>query len=209
MQLDTLVSTETQTALIEAFKNGYETPCENFNEFVGHNGNTFGFELHHTIKHAIAEKAEKSSEMKVLKQKPGFLLKIGKLSVSFYRVGRSTDDKVENAFPLNKSAGLRAEKSQLAFDFDDSSEEQNEKHVIVHIGNATDGLLGLYLCEVGKTLNGVITEWKSIYTIWELPEDNQDSLLNNVLTQPVADAVEVMDETVLTKREVKVEKGRN
>lgn len=208
MELSEMVSKDVKQALVEAFKEGYEPPSEHFNEFVGHNGNTFGFELHHTIKYALTEKAEKyPSEMSVLKYSPGFLFKLGNYTVSFYRVGRDKADNINSSFPLNKRAGLRAEMAeQLSFNIEGPSKEVNNKHVIVHIGNAQEGLLGLYLCEVGKTVNGAIAEWKNIYPIWESSEENFVQEQGKEDTDTLQDIVDIKDETIIRKRGVDIGK---
>jgi hypothetical protein len=171
MHLDDLLGTDRAAGLRRAFlgaiNDAYTENCGRYSDELGDNALTFAVAVVHNLRHMLEHALEFATGIKITRPRNSFQIEIdARWAVHFYKGGSSGGDIGEIRFDQSRTklelVSANADQLALVFDEGDSAPTARDvRHlVVVHVGNAEDGLTGAWLgAPVLSPVNGFQWLW--------------------------------------------------
>lgn len=161
------LASELERPLLKALRNAYVAACEQYAEYDGANGSTFGTNVYHFSNHELVLAAKTDPLLKITSHQPPFRFTAGAYEFCCHRVGRSETDDIWTHFPNAKGATAMVSRQLPLFADAGPDLKSVRRLVVAHMGNHEDGVCAVYLC-IGKTADEEhIKEWAYTYCLWQ------------------------------------------
>lgn len=170
MHLDDLLGPDRAARLrrmfLGAISDAYTENCGRYSDDLGDNALTFAVAVVHNLRHMLEHALEFESGIKITRPRNSFQVEIdARWAVHFYKGRSGAGDVGEIRFDQSRTKLelVNANADQLALVFSDGDEPsaRDVYHlVVVHVGNAEDGLTGAWLgAPVLSPVNGFQWLW--------------------------------------------------
>jgi hypothetical protein len=169
-----------KATIVAGVQRAYDIVQERHDEDLGYNAHTFGHDVYHIGRHQLGLCCEKSGGKlaRVEELKAIFRFQGGEYTLGFYKVGRSAETNIWEAFPTSDngtmSVNTEGQLVLLGLEAEVMDRVDDLRYVVVaHLGNPRDGLCAVYLCIPVRAENGKITGWGYAECIYKAQQGNR------------------------------------